>query len=117
MFQFGTSFDASFNSRVFLWQDGRMYDLNTLLQPNSPLYLLASGDINDRGEITGLACVVEGGVCSGVLHAFVAIIAPAVTTASALPGADETAVRPAVAAGVRERVLQHQHLGHMTPAP
>jgi hypothetical protein len=56
-------------------------------------------------------------VCSGVLHAFVAIIAPAVTTASALPGADETAVRPAVAAGVRERVLQHQHLGHMTPAP
>jgi hypothetical protein len=103
---------------VFLWQDGRMYDLNTLLQPNSPLYLLASGDINDRGELTGLACVVEGGACSGVLHAFVAIIAPAVSTgaASALPGADETAVRPAVPAEVRERVLQHPHLGHMMPA-
>jgi len=114
----GTSFDASFNSRVFLWQDGRMYDLNSLLQPNSPLYLLASGDINDRGEITGLACVVEGGACSGVLHAFVAIVAPAASAgaASALPGAGETAVRPAVPAEVRERVLQHQRLGHVTPA-
>lgn len=113
----GTSFDASFNSRVFLWQDSRMYDLNTLLQPNSPLYLLASGDINDRGEITGLAWVVEGGACSGVV-AFVAIVAPAASAsaASALPGADETAVRPAVPAEVRERVLPHQHLGHMTPA-
>jgi len=114
----GTSFDASFNSRVFLWQDGRIYDLNTLLQPNSPLYLLASGDINDRGEITGLACVVEGGACSGVLHAFVAIVAPAASAgaASTLPGADESAVRPAVPAEVRKRVLQHQRLGHLTPA-
>ena len=35
---------------------------------------------------------------------------------AALPAADEAAVRPAVPAEVRERVPQHQHLGHMTPA-
>ena len=94
----GTSFDANFNSRVFLWQDGVRYDLNTLLQPNAPLYLLASGDINDRGEITGLACVVASGTCSSVLHTFVAIVAPATSAgaASASPGADLTAMRPAV---------------------
>ena len=32
-----------------------MTDLNTLIPPNSPLYLLYSGGINDRGEITGQA--------------------------------------------------------------
>src|SRR5205823_8320768 len=31
----GTSFDANGNSRVFLWQDGVMYDLNTLVQPDA----------------------------------------------------------------------------------
>jgi probable HAF family extracellular repeat protein len=94
----GTSFDANFNSRVFLWQEGVMYDLNTLLQPNSPLYLLASGDISNRGEITGLACVVASGTCSSVLHTFVAIVAPATSAgaASASPGADLNAMRPAV---------------------
>jgi len=42
------------------------YDLNTLVQKNAPLYLLETGDINDRGEITGVACVVEAGVCGSV---------------------------------------------------
>jgi hypothetical protein len=63
--------------------------------------------------------VVEGGACSGVLHAFVAIVAPAASTgaASALPGADLSAMRPAVPAEVRERVLQQQRLGRMARAP
>jgi len=113
----GTSFDANFNSRVFLWQDGVMYDLNTLVQPNAPLYLLASGDINDRGEITGLACVLASGTCSRVLHTFVAIVAPATSAgaASASPGADLTAVRPAVPDEARARVLQQQRPGHVAP--
>jgi probable HAF family extracellular repeat protein len=108
----GTSFDANFNPRVFLWQDGVMYDLNTLVQPDSPLYLLASGDINDRGVITGLACVVAGGACSSVLHTFVAIVAPAAAAAAASSGA-QPALRPAVSAEVRARVLQQQRLGRL----
>ena len=32
-----------------------MIDLNTLVQPNSGLNLVAAADINDAGEITGIA--------------------------------------------------------------
>jgi probable HAF family extracellular repeat protein len=51
----GGSCDASGICRAFLWQDGRMTDLNTLLSPNAPLYLVYAYDINDRGEIVGEA--------------------------------------------------------------
>jgi hypothetical protein len=65
--------------------------------------------------ITGLACVVASGTCSGVLHTFVAIVAPAVA-ASAAPSGVEAAARPTVSAEVRARVLQQQRLGSMAPA-
>jgi probable HAF family extracellular repeat protein len=43
---------AHFNtSRAFLWEKGSMVDLNTLIPPNSPLYLLYAYTINERGEI------------------------------------------------------------------
>jgi probable HAF family extracellular repeat protein len=101
----GTSFDASGNPRVFLWQEGRIYDLNTLVQPNAPLYLLATGDINDRGEITGLACVLEGGACGNEIHTFVAIVAP-----GSLAAARErvAAGRPQVSAALRSALQRHQ---------
>lgn len=55
----GGSCDASGNCRDFLWQDGVMSDLNTLVCPGTSLYLTGNGiagpDINDRGEITGQA--------------------------------------------------------------
>ena len=49
----GSCVDATFNScRAFLWQDGVMTDLNTLVKPGStPLYLVFGNDINSRGEI------------------------------------------------------------------
>ncbi len=67
----GTSFGADGSSRVFLWQDGNLYDLNALVPAGSPLYLVGSGDIDNRGVITGQACVVASG-CT-VFHTFVAI--------------------------------------------
>jgi len=51
----GTSCDASGNCRAFLWQDGVMTDLNTLVCPGTSLYLTQGYDINDRGEIVGEA--------------------------------------------------------------
>jgi probable HAF family extracellular repeat protein len=36
-----------------------MTDLNTLIQPNSSLYLVLANDINDRGEIVGFATDTE----------------------------------------------------------
>lgn len=41
--------------RAFLWQAGAMTDLNTLIPADSPLSVISGGDINDRGEIVGIA--------------------------------------------------------------
>ncbi|HWO31828.1 MAG TPA: hypothetical protein VNO32_23785, partial [Candidatus Acidoferrum sp.] len=46
--------------RAFLYQDGVMTDLNTLLQPSSSLHLVLANDINDRGEIVGFATDASG---------------------------------------------------------
>jgi probable HAF family extracellular repeat protein len=51
----GTSTDASGNSRAVLWEDGTIYDLNTLIPPSSNLDLFYGGDINDAGVIVGEA--------------------------------------------------------------
>lgn len=48
----GQSIDSLGNSRAFIWEDGKIYDLNGLVPPGTP-YLLFAGDINDFGEITG----------------------------------------------------------------
>ena len=38
-------------SRGFLWEHGSIADLNTLIPPNSPLYIVYAYTINGRGEI------------------------------------------------------------------
>jgi probable HAF family extracellular repeat protein len=48
------------NPHPFLWQDGVMADLNTLIPADSPLQLLTAFSINDRGQITGIG-VTSGG--------------------------------------------------------
>jgi probable HAF family extracellular repeat protein len=50
----GQSCDAKENCRGFLWQDGVMTDLNTLVPADSALDLPDPADINSRGEIVGL---------------------------------------------------------------
>jgi probable HAF family extracellular repeat protein len=62
--------------RAFLWIDGSIYDLNTLIAPGSPLYLQLPETINDRGEIAGTG--VDAG---GYEHAFLLIPCPANGTA------------------------------------
>jgi probable HAF family extracellular repeat protein len=63
----GVSLDANFNPRAFLWEDGAMTDLNTLVVGDSPLYLLTACSINSRGEITGL-----GLTSTGEIHTYLA---------------------------------------------
>ena len=48
----GESIGAN-GARAFLWKNGKLTDLNTILPPGSSLILQFAGDINDRGEITG----------------------------------------------------------------
>ena len=39
---------------AFLWENGAMIDLNSLIPSNSSLELVAAENINDRGEIVGV---------------------------------------------------------------
>ncbi|MGP8094723.1 MAG: hypothetical protein ACLP72_15545 [Candidatus Sulfotelmatobacter sp.] len=55
-------------TRAFLWEDGAIFDLNTLIPPGSALYLLSPDSINDRGEIAG-----TGVDANGNEHAFLLI--------------------------------------------
>lgn len=65
----GISIDASGNFHPFLWQYGRMRNLNTLVPANSPLILLFAHSINSYGEIVGFGVKKS----TGEVHAFLAI--------------------------------------------
>lgn len=65
----GGSADANGNGSAFLWEDGVMTNLNTLVCGGSSLFLEFAGDINDRGEISGQAIDSN----TGALVGFVAI--------------------------------------------
>jgi probable HAF family extracellular repeat protein len=63
----GRSSDADFNGRGWIWQNGVITDLNTLIPANSPLYILEGTSNNDLGQIVGI-----GMTSSGDQHAFLA---------------------------------------------
>lgn len=69
----GVSYGVSFStSRAFIWQNGTMTDLNTLIPPSSQLYLLFANDINDQGIIGGGACVLVSNSCGSEAPGFMA---------------------------------------------
>ena len=54
------------SGRAFLWQNGVMTDLNTLIPKDSGWYLQQAQSINDAGQIAGY------GTNNGAVHAFLA---------------------------------------------
>jgi probable HAF family extracellular repeat protein len=113
----GQSIDSTGNSRAVIWQYGVMtsaqgvlpVDLNSLIPADSSLYVVEVNDINDRGEISGQACVVSDGVCGSEI--------PAVLLVPECAGADGTALalaggapRPLLSDEVRRQAFQR--LGH-----
>jgi len=80
-------------SRAFLWQDGSIFDLNALIPPGSPLYLVHPQNINDRGEIAG-----DGVDASGNNHAFLLI--PCDVNHPDIEGCDYSLVDAATAAAL-----------------
>jgi probable HAF family extracellular repeat protein len=63
----GLSCDMNDNCRAFLWQNGVMRDLNTLVGAGSPMFVFLAYDINSRGQIAGWGLTSTGDV-----HAFLA---------------------------------------------
>ncbi len=63
----GASLAANFSSRAFLWQNGLMTDLNTLVLAYSKLTLVSAVSINSGGQIVGTAQTSTGEV-----HGFLA---------------------------------------------
>jgi len=65
----GASCDVTMQiCRGYIWQNGVMTDVNELLPPDSPLYVILATAINDAGQVAGLA--IDFG--SGEAHAFLA---------------------------------------------
>jgi probable HAF family extracellular repeat protein len=94
----GGSCDINNNCRAFLWQHGRMYDMNALA-PHAAMYLTFAGDINDRGEIVGLAYDPR----SGTTPAFAAT--PRGARGATLRAAERVMLPERVRRTLRERVL------------
>jgi probable HAF family extracellular repeat protein len=76
---------------AFLWENGSIVDLNTLIPPASLLYLVYPDHINDQGEIAG-----DGVDASGNNHAFLLI--PCDANHPDMEGCDYSLVDAATAA-------------------
>lgn len=105
----GTSIDADGDERAFLWQNGQMINLNSLVN-GSPLYLQAAQDINDSGVIVGQGCVPGNCLPTSPSIAFVAIPtyegnveeAPVTT----VPAGNNSQTKASLSDNVRQQILQ-----------
>jgi probable HAF family extracellular repeat protein len=69
----GSSFNSTSSwSHGLLWQNGKMYDLNTLFPASSNLYVISASNINESGQIAGMAVEMAGQNAGNVVHAFLA---------------------------------------------
>ena len=55
-------------NRAFLYTDGQLIDLNTLVDPNAHVLLTSAIAINDRGQILANACDAQGVFCYATLR-------------------------------------------------
>ena len=56
----GSTLKSGSWSHGFIGQDGVVTDLNTLIPEDSNLYIVAASNINERGQISGMAQVLTG---------------------------------------------------------
>jgi probable HAF family extracellular repeat protein len=108
----GQSFGGPEGSRAFIWQDGKSYDLNSFVPAGSSLYLVYAEGINDRGEITGGACVLVDGACPSpdVTPAFLAIPNRSMGDANAAASLEEAAAVSATSQVTVSRELYQRPL-------
>jgi probable HAF family extracellular repeat protein len=69
----GSSFDFSGNwSHGLIWENGRMFDLNQLFPARSNLYVISASNINESGQIAGMAVEMAGPNAGNIVHSFLA---------------------------------------------
>jgi len=69
----GSSFDFSGNwSHGLLWENGKMFDLNQLFPASSNLYVVSASNINESGQIAGMAVYMAGPNPGTIVHSFLA---------------------------------------------
>jgi probable HAF family extracellular repeat protein len=120
----GQSCDANGNCSAFLWESGVMTDLNKLIPSGSSLSLIYGADINDSGEIVGMAFDLS----TGHTPAFLAI--PCDDAHASYEGCVDSTVGPAAAAqavserprvvlpeGVRGQLQKRRGLGRFAGWP
>ena len=86
----GSTFSSIGWTRGFIWQDDVMTDLNTLIRKDSNLLIIAASNINERGQISGMA-MVQAGPNAGKIHA---ILLTPVNERIGRSMADDEATRP-----------------------
>jgi probable HAF family extracellular repeat protein len=107
----GGSFTAT-TSRAYIWQNGVMTDLNTLIPANSPLYLLeATGTINDTGQIAGIALQIS----TGDTHAF--LLTPVYGHDAEFATASAPRPRVILPENLRNQVQLHRPFGNFKGGP
>jgi probable HAF family extracellular repeat protein len=69
----GSSFDSTGSwSHGLLWQNGVMIDLNTVFPASDHLFVVSASNINESGQIAGMALVMHGSQLENVVHGFLA---------------------------------------------
>jgi probable HAF family extracellular repeat protein len=68
----GSSFAQGAWSHGLIWQNGVTIDLNTLFPASSHLYVISASNINDSGQIAGMAVETAGPHANNIVHAFLA---------------------------------------------
>jgi probable HAF family extracellular repeat protein len=69
----GSAFNSTSSwSHGLLWQNGVMTDLNTVFPASSNLYVISASNINESGQIAGMAVEMAGPYAGNIVHAFLA---------------------------------------------
>jgi probable HAF family extracellular repeat protein len=106
----GNDFDSNFNwSHGFIWQNRVMTDLNTLIPSDSNLLIISASNINDRGQISGMA-TVQSGPHTGEIHAYLATPVDA-SIGTSMADVARTHPKSNLPANVGKQLLRRSGLG------
>jgi probable HAF family extracellular repeat protein len=107
---------------AFIYEDGKMFDLNSFIPKGSPLLLIGANGINEKGEITGQACIISDGGCplGANIPAFLAVpkclgYGDAGNDAGATETTNSDGANITVSEGIRQQMMRKIAFGHFAP--